>query len=173
MIVPVFKTGERQVCLSLVGSTPTRFRHKAVPSAALGISPAGSRFAHARKTAQLQNRRAAGLPVVGGFDPHSLPPLNARRVSGDHVRSEATTTAFACFFCGIRGGFKPNPPVVGGLGGHELANGFDEFLNVGVMLVQSSFKFRQLGYDLLLQQQRLAHLHKSAHYEDAHLDGAF
>jgi hypothetical protein len=23
----------------------------------------------------LQNRRAAGLPVVGGFDPHSLPPI--------------------------------------------------------------------------------------------------
>ena len=23
----------------------------------------------------LQNRRAAGLPVTGGFDPHSLPPL--------------------------------------------------------------------------------------------------
>jgi len=22
----------------------------------------------------LQNRRAAGLPVAGGFDPHSLPP---------------------------------------------------------------------------------------------------
>ena len=27
MIVPVFKTGEWQVYLSLVGSTPTRFRH--------------------------------------------------------------------------------------------------------------------------------------------------
>ena len=26
VIVPVFKTGERQVILSLVGSTPTRFR---------------------------------------------------------------------------------------------------------------------------------------------------
>jgi hypothetical protein len=23
----------------------------------------------------LQNRRAAGNPVAGGFDPHSLPPL--------------------------------------------------------------------------------------------------
>jgi len=23
----------------------------------------------------LQNRRTAGLPVVGGFDPHSLPPF--------------------------------------------------------------------------------------------------
>jgi hypothetical protein len=23
----------------------------------------------------LQNRRAAGFPVVGGFDPHSLPPF--------------------------------------------------------------------------------------------------
>ncbi len=23
----------------------------------------------------LQNRRAAGLPVAGGFDPHSLPPF--------------------------------------------------------------------------------------------------
>jgi hypothetical protein len=23
----------------------------------------------------LQNRRAAGNPVTGGFDPHSLPPL--------------------------------------------------------------------------------------------------
>ena len=27
MIVPVFKTGGRQVFLSPVGSTPTRFRH--------------------------------------------------------------------------------------------------------------------------------------------------
>jgi hypothetical protein len=27
VIVPVFKTGERQAILSLVGSTPTRFRH--------------------------------------------------------------------------------------------------------------------------------------------------
>ena len=27
VIVPVFKTGERRAILSLVGSTPTRFRH--------------------------------------------------------------------------------------------------------------------------------------------------
>jgi hypothetical protein len=31
VIVPVFKTGGRQVCLSPVGSTPTRFRHPLPP----------------------------------------------------------------------------------------------------------------------------------------------
>jgi hypothetical protein len=31
VIVPVFKTGGRQVSLSLVGSTPTRFRHLPQP----------------------------------------------------------------------------------------------------------------------------------------------
>ena len=31
----------------------------------------------------LQNRRAAGHPVTGGFDPHSLPPL--RLDAGEQV----------------------------------------------------------------------------------------
>jgi hypothetical protein len=31
VIVPVFKTGGRQVFLSPVGSTPTRFRHFLIP----------------------------------------------------------------------------------------------------------------------------------------------
>jgi hypothetical protein len=31
VIVPVFKTGGRQVTLSLVGSTPTRFRQSLSP----------------------------------------------------------------------------------------------------------------------------------------------
>ena len=79
VIVPVFKTGGWQAILSSVGSTPTRFRHFSVPSTSLGISPAGSplRYAqgHARKTAQLQKRRMAGNPVIGGFDSHSLPPF--------------------------------------------------------------------------------------------------
>ncbi len=36
VIIPVFKTGGRQVFLSLVGSTPTRFRHLStwIPEAA-------------------------------------------------------------------------------------------------------------------------------------------
>jgi hypothetical protein len=29
----------------------------------------------------LQNRRAAGFPVAGGFDPHSLPPNHAKVIS--------------------------------------------------------------------------------------------
>ena len=40
VIVPVFKTGERQAILSLVGSTPTRFRHFKFSGLALfGCSP--------------------------------------------------------------------------------------------------------------------------------------
>ena len=31
----------------------------------------------------LQNRRAAGNPVVGGFDPHSLPPSKTRVITED------------------------------------------------------------------------------------------
>jgi hypothetical protein len=38
VIVPVFKTGGRQVTLSLVGSTPTRFRHLAVQMRASELS---------------------------------------------------------------------------------------------------------------------------------------
>jgi hypothetical protein len=41
--------------MAMVGSTPTRFRHNSRgPSTALGISPAGSRSAHARKAAQVR-----------------------------------------------------------------------------------------------------------------------
>src|SRR5271166_2594421 len=111
-----FKTGGRQVCLSSVGSTPTRFRQareflryaqdfgarlerRASASTSkpadgrfacrrwvrlpLASAKRGSSFATLRISArgsnaapapQLQNRRTAGLPVVGGFDSHSLPP---------------------------------------------------------------------------------------------------
>ncbi len=31
----------------------------------------------------LQNRRAAGSPVADGFDPHSLPPFQTCRITGD------------------------------------------------------------------------------------------
>ena len=31
----------------------------------------------------LQNRRAAGNPVAGGFDPHSLPPSKTRVITED------------------------------------------------------------------------------------------
>jgi hypothetical protein len=37
VIVPVFKTGGRQVYLSPVGSTPTRFRHFNAGSGAAGV----------------------------------------------------------------------------------------------------------------------------------------
>jgi hypothetical protein len=36
----------------------------------------------------LQNRRAAGFPVAGGFDSHSLPPLSA-------IALELATRCFA------------------------------------------------------------------------------
>ncbi len=48
-----------------------------------GISLSGSRCAHARKSAQRQNRRTAGNPVGGGFDSHSLPPKNTSCYSSD------------------------------------------------------------------------------------------
>jgi hypothetical protein len=31
----------------------------------------------------LQNRRVAGNPVIGGFDPHSLPPFKTRVITED------------------------------------------------------------------------------------------
>ena len=39
----------------------------------------------------LQNRRAAGQPVTGGFDPHSLPPIYFRVVSG-RIQSHSETS---------------------------------------------------------------------------------
>jgi len=50
VIVPVFKTGGRQVTLSPVGSTPTRFRHACGSFAALRISAAGSHLRCTRFT---------------------------------------------------------------------------------------------------------------------------
>jgi hypothetical protein len=39
----------------------------------------------------LQNRRAAGFPVTGGFDSHSLPPwfnkLAGQQIAADHFHS--------------------------------------------------------------------------------------
>ncbi len=39
----------------------------------------------------LQNRRTAGLPVVGGFDSHSLPPFVFNGLAGLSIESQSET----------------------------------------------------------------------------------
>jgi hypothetical protein len=39
----------------------------------------------------LQNRRTAGLPVVGGFDPHSLPPFIFNWLGPPPIHSQSET----------------------------------------------------------------------------------
>jgi hypothetical protein len=72
VIVPVFKTGGRQAILSLVGSTPTRFRHR----------PFGFICAEVlrRKRSGFRQRASASLtPAMRlKFDSHSLPPSSLR-----------------------------------------------------------------------------------------------
>jgi hypothetical protein len=44
----------------------------------------------------LQNRRAAGHPVTGGFDPHSLPPLFSRLAASPAITGIGTDTTHLC-----------------------------------------------------------------------------
>jgi hypothetical protein len=39
----------------------------------------------------LQNRRAAGNPIAGGFDPHSLPPFVFIDLAGGEIQSQGET----------------------------------------------------------------------------------
>jgi hypothetical protein len=76
--------------------------------AALRISPAGSRFAHARKDGSTSKPVGGRFPVVGGFDSHSLPPSSgsfaALRISPAgsrfaHARKDGSTSKPAAVPC--------------------------------------------------------------------------
>ena len=50
----------------------------------------------------LQNRRVAGNPVTGGFDPHSLPPLFNDLARGRNPLAPSAIIRSAFFMCAIR-----------------------------------------------------------------------
>jgi hypothetical protein len=92
VIVPVFKTGGRQAILSLVGSTPTRFRHR----------PFGFICAEVlrRKRSGFRQRASASLtPAMRlKFDSHSLPPSSLRV----HLRGGPSQTTLRISAAGFR-----------------------------------------------------------------------
>jgi len=86
VIVPVFKTGGRQVFLSPVGSTPTRFRHDTPSAPTYGNLPGLNGYLEMR---QLYD---AGLSLEQIFKAATI--NNAREFSSTH-RWEALSPARA------------------------------------------------------------------------------
>ena len=56
-------------------------------------------------------------------------------------------------------------------GFHQFADGFDEFLDVGIVAFNAAFQFRELGQHLPVGGQGFAHAHEGADNEDAHFNG--
>ena len=50
--------------------------------------------------------------------------------------------------------------------------GFDQFLDVGIVAFHTAFEFSELRQDLSIRSQRFAHAHEGAYDEDAHFDSA-
>src|ERR1700722_3302119 len=80
---------------------------------------------------------------------------------------------FALAFGRTGRSFKSDPPAVAGRRRHKVVDGFNQALNVGVVALETLFKFGQFEPNLLICSQHFAHSRESANYKDAHLDCSF
>ena len=85
---------------------------------------------------------------------------------------EPTFNVLLRIFRGLGGKLKADAATSRGKWRHKLSNGFNNFLDVGIMALETPFEFGELGHNLLIDYQCLTHAYEGANYEEAHFDGS-